>query len=245
MASLRKRYQSHVEVPDRDGPPVQSAPTTAAQPPEPAADTTQPIEPMATESPAAVAASSAIRDRLRERDAAENLVQATATHQQHVAAQVQQAAQSIPEHVQEWLKEHPQYLNIQDPVAQAEINLATLKAIRDGKTWHDPGFLETVERHLGLAPATNGRAAERPAEIERPPAAPTPRPAPVRQHVGPPVAAPGGREPPAMTSGRVPSDVRLSAEEVEIARASGITPQEYAEKKKLMLQLKAAGAIQG
>src|SRR5262245_53566949 len=131
MASLRKRYQTNFE-PSRDEPPVMSPPEVTAAELPPAVEP-QPVEPLDTKSPAAVAASSAIRDRLREMDEAENLVQATATHQQRVAAQVQQAAQSIPENVQQWLRAHPQYLNIQDPVAQAEINLATLKAIRDGK----------------------------------------------------------------------------------------------------------------
>jgi hypothetical protein len=246
MSSFRKRYQqSHAESPGKDA-PVQTAPMSAAQPPEPIAETPQPPEPIATEAPAATAASSAIRDRLREMERAEQFSRQSAPtpQQQQHAPQAQQPAAAIPAAVEKWLAEHPQYL--QDAVAQAELNLATMKCVRAGKSWHDPDFLGEIERHLGLAPATNGHAAQnRAAEIDRPPAAPVAPPrkaAPPRQTV--PFSAPPTREAPLMATGRPPSDARLTAEEMALAASLNLKPQEYAEQKRKMNQLKAAGVIQ-
>src|SRR5262245_29240219 len=233
MASLRKRYQSHVESPDRDGPPVQSPPTTAAQPPEPATDTT-PIEPMATESPAAVAASSAIRDRIREMNEAENLVQhqmeavqQAVAHQQRLATEPQPTTEQfiatlqVPDRVKDWLRSHPQYVT--DAAKAAELMTLHAGAQRQlGSQEFDDRYFERIEDLLGIkstqpAQSGNGHVAERPAA---PPPAPTPRsPVPQlrqRQQYSAPVAAPVSRESPSMSSGRVPSDVRLSADEVEI-----------------------------
>src|SRR5262249_6543734 len=114
----------------------------------------------------------------------------------------QKQAPEMPAAVQKWLVEHPEFLS--DAVAQAELNLATMKAVRAGKTWHDSDFIDTVERYLGLrqqAP-TNGNGHDR----ATPMSAPTPAPRhsmPLgQQYSGPAVSAPPSRDPPSWSSGR-------------------------------------------
>jgi hypothetical protein len=58
------------------------------------------------------------------------------------------------------------------------------------------------------------------------------------------MSAPPTREAPSMSTGRpVGRRAPLTAEEVEIARASGITPERYAQEKEKMLRMKAAGQL--
>src|SRR5262249_55918214 len=140
----------------------------------------KPPEPIATQSPADAASSSAIKDRLEEMVRAEGL-------QQRQPPQPQPSPQPQPEMpaaVARWLAEHPQYTDPNDQIAQAEIYTATLKAGRDGLTWNDDNFIPTIERHLGIAPRTNGaevRAVQREstdtAERPRSTAAPQRQPA--------------------------------------------------------------------
>jgi hypothetical protein len=249
---LRKRYQTNVESPNRDAPPVTAAPTTAAQPPEPTADTTPP-EPIDTKSPAEQAEKAALKQRLAEMERAEQF-----TRQQMGAARQAQAQQqplaneppqqpvdpisALPERVQRWCRDNPQFLT--DPEQTARLQYCHWVARREvGAEFTDPYF-DRMEAMLGLRSAGNGHAQERPAEIDRPPA-PAPRAAPVRrqQFSGPPVSAPPTRETPSLVSGRPPSDVRLTAEETQIAAASGISAREYLEQKRRMLAMKAAGTL--
>jgi len=239
MASLRKKYSA--EGPRHDGPPVTAPPTGAAKLPDPVADSKPPEMP-ATESPVDKAAKEAIalQLRLKEMERAEQLNHEAAQQPPPPqAAEPQQQPQqpAMPAHVATWLAEHPQYMDPNDAVAQAEIHLATVKCMRDGKTWNDSDFIPTIERHLGIAPRTNGSQ-------HRPPPAPA---APVRQQQRStvPMGAPPHRDVPSMTTGR-PASRRapLTAEEVEAARFSGITPERYAEEKEKMLRLRAAGQLQ-
>jgi len=258
MASLRKKYQ--------DVPPVTAPPTSAAKLPDAVAVAdSKPPEMPATESPADVAAKEAIalQLRLKEMERAEQLnreaVQQQPRHaaeppQQHpprhaAEPQQQQPQQpAMPARVQEWLSRHPQYLDPNDAIAQTEISLATMKAARDGLTWNDDDFLPSIERHLGIAPATNGQTQHRP--IERPspaPAAPPPRyeSPPVRQQrSSTPVSAPPSRDVPSMKTGRpTGGPVQLTAEQREAARFSGISPEEYARQLQRMNRMKASGEI--
>src|SRR5262245_39128584 len=241
MASLRRKYQERIEVsPRQDEPPVSPPPEgTAAKLPEPAADAGKPPEqPETTEAPADVAARTALKARLAEMERAEALTRQQPQH----ADEPQQAQQpTIPAHVEKWLTEHPQYCDPNDHVAQAEIHLATVKCMRDGKPWNDPDFIPTIERHLGIASATNEQTQHRP--IERPPAAPAPRAsAPPRQTVA--YSAPPHREPPSMSTGRpISHRAPLSKEQLEIARASGITAEEYSRQLQKMEAMRAAGTL--
>ena len=240
MASLRKRYQGRVEASGRqDGPPVTTPPTGAAKLPDAVADP-KPLEMPEAESPVDAAAKNALRERLREMESAEALNRRQPQQQPQYAAEPQQQQPqqpTMPAHVATWLAEHPQYTDPNDAVAQAEIHLATVKCMRDGKTWNDSDFIPTIERHLGIAPRTNGQSQHRP---------PAPA-APVRQQQRStvPMSAPPTREAPSMSTGRpVSRRAPLTAEEVEAARFSGITPERYAEEKEKMLRLRAAGQLQ-
>jgi len=153
--------------------------------------------------------------------------------------------------VAKWLAEHPEYTDPNDQIAQVEISLATMKATRDGLTWNDDDFLPSIERHLGLRPAaTNGAhvRAARPEstdvyEQSRRPSAP-PQRQPVRSSAAP-VSAPPTRTVPSMATGRAPSyRAPLTRDELEIAAASGQTPEQYQQQKERMLRMKAAGEMQ-
>src|SRR5262249_30067232 len=105
MASLRKRYQDRVEAgPRQDDPPVTTAPTEAAKLPE-AAENPKPSEQPQTESPADIAAKTALRERLREMETAETLTrQAQQQPPQYAAEPPQQPEQpAMPAHVEKWL----------------------------------------------------------------------------------------------------------------------------------------------
>ena len=156
----------------------------------------------------------------------------------------------MPAHVQEWLKKHPQFFN--DAIAQAELNLATMKCVRDGLTWNDDNFIPTIERHLGFRtqqqPRPNGSANGH--EIRPQPSAPAPQrngaqPRQQQRPAGIPVSAPPTRDAPSMSTGRAQNHrAPLSEAEMEIARNSGLSFDEYQREKERMLRLRLAGAIQ-
>src|SRR5262249_50899906 len=135
-----------------------------------------------------------------------------------------------------------------DTIAQGEIYVATLKAGRDGLKWDDDNFIPAIKHHLGIAPRTNGSSVRaEPTEStdknERRPAAPPRQPAPLRMSV--PVSAPPTRQVPSMSTGRMPNyRAPLTQDELDVAGASGQTPQEYQAQKEKMLRMKAAGEMQ-
>jgi hypothetical protein len=158
----------------------------------------------------------------------------------------------MPAHVQEWLKKHPQFFN--DAVAQAELNVATMKCVRDGLTWNDDNFIPSIERHLGFRQQPQPQQRQPQQRQPQPngnghaPAAPARNGAqPVRQQrpASAPVSAPPTRDAPSMSTGRPTSHrVPLTEAEAEIARSSGLSLEEYQQQKEKMLRLKAAGAVQ-
>jgi hypothetical protein len=237
MASLRKRYQDRVESSDGDGPPVATAPLeAAAKPPEPVADADkQPVEMPATESDAvAEAERAALRQRLAEMDRAATITQ-QANQQPRLATEPQRPQPEVPAQVREWLEANPHYLN--DPVHAAELQLATVKCVRDGKSWDDSDFIETIERHLG-----NGHVHE----SRQPSAAPrnTVQQRPVVQRQSAAVSAPPSRDVPSFSTGKPTNGpVRLTAAQVEIARSLGISEGEYAKQLTRMNGLKSSGVI--
>jgi len=242
MASPRKKYQLQFES-RQDDTPIASPPAQAAEPPPPAVDAKPPpAMPETTESPAEKAGKEALRNRLAEMERAETLTRQAQQQPQHVEPQEPQQP-AMPAHVEKWLTEHPQYCDPNDHVAQAEIYTATLKCNRDGKSWDQPDFIPTLERHLGIA--GNGQAQHGP--VAPPPAAPAPRRTePVRQQRSAvPMSAPVHREPPSMSTGR-PQSYRapLTKDELLIAQQCGQTPEQYQMQKERMLRMKASGEIQ-
>src|SRR5262249_47529249 len=247
MASLRKKYQP------QDAPVMSPPEVTAAELPEPVADAKPPEQPE-TESAADKAAQNELRKRLAEMERAEGLQRQQ--QQPHAAEPPQQAQQQpeMPAAVAKWLAEHPKYTNPNDQIAQVEISLATMKAARDGLTWNDDDFLPSIERHLGIAPRTNGHAETKPTpqptnyaeQRNSAPARPVTVDRPPPQRMSVPVSAPPTREAPSMRTGRpVSYRAPLTPAQREAAQFSGVSEQEYADKLERMNRMKAAGEIQG
>src|SRR5262249_56263281 len=133
------------------------------------------------------ATKNALRARLQEVERADELQREAIRQQPRFASEPQQAVPSIPAHVHEWLNQHPQYVH--DAIGQAELNVATMKCVRDGKTWDDADFIPALERHLNIKPAqANGSQPQQvgqsqpipPRHIEAAPAPPR-NPPPIRQ----------------------------------------------------------------
>jgi len=253
MASLRKKYSTHIvdAGPRQDEPPVTTPPEITAAELPPVADAKPPEQPT-TESPADVAARTALKSRLAEMERAEQLAQQQQQPQQPPQhAEPPQQQPEIPAAVAKFLAENPRYADPDDAISQAEIYTATLKCNRDGLNWNDDDFIPAIERHLGLRPAaTNGHSERHKSEIpnENFTSPPTPRPAAPRRQpaVRPsaaPVSAPPTRQVPSMSTGRAPSyRAPLTKDELEIAAASGQTPEQYQAQKERWQKMKAEGA---
>src|SRR5262249_26767451 len=117
MASLRKRSQQNPEA-SRDEPPVSSPPeVTAAELPPLAADAGKPPETPATnESPAEVAARTALKQRLAEMQNAEAITIKAAQQQPPQAAEPPQQQPEIPAAVAKFLAENPRYTDPNDAI---------------------------------------------------------------------------------------------------------------------------------
>src|SRR5262245_35700507 len=135
MSSLRKK-------PNNGDSPIASTPR-ANDPPPPATEL-KPLEPIDVESPVEKAADNALKQRIAEMERAEQLRSAPQPPPEPPPPPPQQQAPQVPAAVQQFLTDNPQYLR--DAVAQAELNLATQRCVRDGLTWTDDNFIPTVER---------------------------------------------------------------------------------------------------
>jgi len=223
MASLRKRSNADDDAPVST-PPRAAEPAVSAEPaPLP--------EEIKTTSPAEEAAKSAIAQRLAEMQNAQQQ-----QPQQHVAPgpvaiEAEPQQDGVPPHIEKWLTANPKYMNESDAVAQAEIHLATQKCIRDGLAWDQEAFIPALERHLGFTqPQPNGDGATSTQRLPAEPTyrAPPTRTAPARQQPSVPYSAPPTREAPSMVTGRQRSyRAPLTADELNIARQSGQTPEQY------------------
>jgi hypothetical protein len=247
MSSIRKKYR---ESPDNQDAPVQTAPSVspAAEPAPPAADTA-PLPEQPGKEPDAVkqAEQNAIAQRIAEMDRAEGLVREHVQRQPQFATErpKPQQAPAMPAHVQAWINAHPEYFR--DYVKHAELALATAKCARDGLGWDNAEFVPTVERHLGLRQEVrpNGNGHDQSPPMPAPAARRNPSPRQTMNYGGPPVSAPTSRESPSWSSGRpMNSHAPLTQAEREIARASGVSEDEYQRQKHKMNQLKAAGVLQ-
>ena len=253
MASLRKRYQERIEVGlTKDGPPVTTAPTGAAKLPEPAVDVKSPPEMLETkESPADIAGKNALRERLREMENAETLnrqapqpqlAEEPQAPQQPTVEQIISGA-TIPERAKAWLRQHPEYVS--DPVKNNTLVALHDVAKRQSGSEFTDAYFEKMEELLDLAPRGNGQVQHRPAPPVSAPAAPRYEAPPRQQQRSTvPMSAPPSREAPSMASGRVPSRrVPLTPEQIDAARFSGISVEEYERQLRKMEAMKAAGQI--
>jgi hypothetical protein len=258
MSSLRKRYPPAVSVERPDSPPVAATPVAAAEPP-PAVEAPKPLEELAPEkSPSDEAANNAIKARLAEMNRAETLQRAPAVQHfersvesrpaEPAADPVESAIATLPPRVQGWYRNNPSLLI--NPEQVARVQYAHWVAKRETGEELTDKYFDRMEAFLGLRqnapkPATNGHSA--PAAPRPAPAAPARNAAPPRQqqYNGGSASAPTSREAPSMTTGR-PANRRvpLTEDEIQIARNSGISPEEYQTQKEKMARLRAAGAVQ-
>jgi hypothetical protein len=213
--------------------------------PEPAE--TKPLEQPETKSPADQAAENALRQRLKEMERAEAL-QRGQQQQPQIAEPPPEPQQQedplahLPSRVQRWYRAHPELAT--DPERAAQVQYCHHVARREvGQEFTDPYFDRMEAMLFG---ATNGHARPTPQPVNHAPArhsAPPPR-QPARVSGGP-YSAPPTREVPSMTTGHAPSRrAPLTRDELEIARATGISPEEYQRNKEIMLRKKQSGEIQ-
>src|SRR5262245_42247798 len=243
MSSFRRKPNGGIE--SKDAPSVAAMPQgTAAQLPPVSEAPKQPVEIEAEPTPVEKAAASALRDRIAEMDRAEALVQQSSAPQPSAIEPQQQAALPVPAAVQQFLADNPQYLR--DAVSQAELHLATMKCVRDGKKWDEPDFVPALERYLRVASAINHKSNGGSVELEPQPApAAAPRPAAPAQRQAPAISysAPPTREAPSMSTGRpIGRAAPLTAAELEIAQQCGQSPEEYQQVKE---RLRKQGLIGG
>jgi hypothetical protein len=251
MASMRKRYVDRIEAgPRQDESPVTSPPVSAAKLP----DAVEPkaAESLAVENPDPVKKAEkdaiALQLRLQEMNRADEL-QRQAAQQPPQAAEPQQQPQPpslddmiahLPERVQRWYRNDPELAT--NPEKAAKVQYCHHVAAREvGEQFSDP-YYARMEQMLGLAPRGNGQAAQ-----QRPPVSAAPRhEAPARQpQRNIPMSAPPTRETPSFSTGRSPSRrLPLTKDELEVARASGISAEQYQENKDKMLKMKMSGEIQ-
>jgi hypothetical protein len=257
MSSFRKKYQHAEAAPREEAVPVTTVPEgAAAKLPEPVTEPPPPEMPETKESPADVAAKTALKQRLREMEQAETLQQQhTVQHHQRMAAEPQpqqpptfeETIAHLPERVQRWYRGNPEFLT--DPEKAAQIQYAHHVARREvGEEGTEPYFAR-MEVMLGIAPRGNGQAQHRPGPIESKPTVTAPAP----RHEAPPrqqqrqsahVSAPPSREPASMSTGRpMTRRAPLTEAQREAARFSGISEQEYANKLELMERLRSAGQL--
>src|SRR6266516_4195968 len=218
--SLRKRYPTRVESPDRDEPPIASIPAAAAESPPPVADK-QPAEqpeaqpnlveqPPVESDPVREAEQNAIKARLREMETAEHLQhEAASQRQQRLAAEPPPApnvehaegiiaASGFPERAKNWLRQHPDLVT--NPVENARLaKLHHVAEYQSGEAFSN-AYFNRLDVLFGFKQESRNGA-------QQPSAPPAPRNSAPAQHSSPPrrmaapVSAPPTREVPSMTTG--------------------------------------------
>lgn len=228
MASYIKKYAS------LEAEPVTTTPSEAAKLPDPVDKPVEPVAPV-IENKVEEAAQSAIKQRLAE---VERANQSASPPQQPEPEPsrvvdgdpIEEAIRDWPERAKGWVRDDPKFIT--DPEQSARLNYAHHFAVRETGENGTPRYYFAMESLLEL-----------------PQAEPSPQPqqqqasAPSRPAGAANVSAPPSRESPSMSTGRpvVSSKVTLSAEEREVARASGLSDEQYARGKQRMLREKAAG----
>src|SRR5215831_17426533 len=138
MASLRKKYSTHIDAgPRQDEPPVSAPPEIKAAELPPAVET-KPVEPMVESSPAEEAGKNRLREELRKMENAEVLQRQQQPLQQPQQPQQPQepidpvefvlANSGLPERAKAWLRKYPEY--VLDPEKNAELQFTISKLER-------------------------------------------------------------------------------------------------------------------
>jgi len=142
----------------------------------------------------------------------------------------------LPERAKGWYRKDPELLF--NPERAAQLAYVHHVAARETGAEGSDEYFDRVESMMGLK---NVSLSPELPHLERPRTS-----APVRpRYNAAPVSAPPSRETASMSTGRAVNErTPLTREELEIARASRISPEEYQKQKQKMLRLKAAGVIQ-
>jgi len=257
--ATRKRYVAVEQSPVKDAPATAATPQVAAEPPPPVAEPTPP-DPLEIKSSVEEATKNALRARLQEVQRADDLQREFVRQQTRMAAEpqqpvdpIEQAIANLPERMKRWYRTHLELAT--DPERAAQVQYCHHVARREtGEEFTEP-YYNRMESMLfpSRAQPGNGHAQSGPTENKQPMNAPTPprNAEPVRQQqyaAGAPVSAPPSREIPLLSTGRSRSArAPLTADELEVARQCGQTPEQYAHTKE-MLQSKGligAGARDG
>lgn len=129
---------------------------------------------------------------------------------------------NLPKITTDWLKNHRHWLT--DPEKFDELKWRQREATRAGITPHTQEFLDFIENKM------NGKESE----VETAPEKPA-------KEKGPIVSAPVSRDVPNSNGKRNPGKVTLTPAEVEAARISGISVEEYAKMKVKKAEMVASG----
>jgi hypothetical protein len=265
--SLRKRYPTRVESPDRDEPPIASIPAAAvAESPPPAAsdvpkenipspdsndkmpsnDGAANASPMLESDPVREAEQNAIKARLREMETAEHLQHEAASQRQQRSAieELQRQPGTAEQIIQSsGLPESAKaWLRqhpeyVTDPVKNAHVQKMHVVAEYQAGEAFSPAYYARMDALLGFK-RENGNGAQQPSA----PTAPR-NVAPARRPMAAPVLAPPTREVPSMTTGRAPRPTQLTAAQREAARFSGISEEEYARQEEKRRRMQEAGQL--
>jgi hypothetical protein len=239
MASLRKKYQQHVESSHRDDDePVAASPRPSAAAPPPAVEEHPEPPKLEEERPEEAAAKSAIKERLREMQEAEQHAREPVEQpraeppqpaSQTAEEQFEQAISRFPERIRQWCRKDPRLLHDPERIAQAQYSHH--RAARECGSEGTTEYYDRMEALLGLTPRAQSVAPPRPQ---------APRPAP--QFTSQPPAAPPSRQQFSMATGRSQSDsIRPTALDHEGARIAGVDIETYMEGKYRFLAEKKAG----
>jgi hypothetical protein len=130
----------------------------------------------------------------------------------------------LPDTAKNWLRKHPEYLT--DQRKNSKIQALHWDVIDEGHKAFSPEYYESMEVHLGM------REAPKVEEDDDPPQ---------QQQRTSIVSAPVSREVPGGSAPRKNGQIKLTAEQREFARISGVTEAEYAKQLEKINTMKANG----
>jgi hypothetical protein len=138
----------------------------------------------------------------------------------------QQNQQELPLSAKDFIGQHPEIMS--DPKVNRKARFAHEEIVESGVTAYTPHYFKLMSEYLGYT--------KNEPEVEV-----ADEPVPTRQKGNSIVSAPVSREV-VGSNGRKPGGkVTLTKEEVEFARISGVTPEEYAKQKIKLAEMRASG----
>lgn len=157
-----------------------------------------------------------------EQDVAETVQEKAPEETKRAAPTVDDVLAQAPPAAADWLRRHPEYLS--DQSKNQDVQAAHALAARQTGEEYTARYFQKLEELLGMRSAA-------------PPQAPRPaEPALQKKTPLPNYAAPVSRQPPTLSGQRPMGRMQLTQDELQIATASGQTPEEYARAKEMLLR---------